>query len=102
MKKLLVLLFSASMIFAAAIDINKASVKELSSLKGIGEKKAKAIVAYRKKECFKSVRDLTKVKGIGPKFIENNKGKIKAGGCKKKSTSKKKKTKKSTKKSTKK
>jgi competence protein ComEA len=101
MKKLLLLLFSASLIFGAAIDINKASVKELSSLKGIGEKKAKAIVSYRKKECFKSVKDLTKVKGIGPKFLEKNKGKIKASGCKKKS-SKKTKAKKSKKTSTKK
>jgi len=82
MKKLLLLLFSASLVFGV-VDINKASTKELSTLKGIGEKKAKAIVEYRKKHCFKNIKELTNVKGIGPKFIEKNKKNLKAGSCKK-------------------
>ena len=83
MKKLSLLLLGFSLAFSA-VDINTASVKELSTLKGIGEKKAKAIVEYRKKHCFKNVNELTKVKGIGPKFLEKNKKNLKASRCKKK------------------
>ena len=60
-----------------AININKASAKELAQLKGVGDKLAAKIVEYRTKHgAFKSVQDLTKVKGIGPKILENNKGLI--------------------------
>ena len=48
------------------ISINKATDKQLASIKGIGTKKAQAIVDYRKLNGkFSSVEDLTKVKGIG-------------------------------------
>ncbi|MFN3235367.1 MAG: ComEA family DNA-binding protein [Gammaproteobacteria bacterium] len=47
------------------VNINKADTKALSSIHGIGPKKAQAIVDYRKSHGnFKSVDDLTKVKGI--------------------------------------
>ena len=50
----------------AAVDINKAGRAELESVKGIGPKKALAIVEYREKNGpFKSVDDLGKVKGFG-------------------------------------
>ncbi|WP_148512175.1 ComEA family DNA-binding protein [Sulfurospirillum multivorans] len=55
----------------AKVDINSANVEELSSLKGIGEKKAQAIVDYRKVNAkFKTIDDLTQVKGIGSKIVE--------------------------------
>jgi competence protein ComEA len=82
MKIIMALSLLVSFIYAA-VDINRASVKELSSLKGIGTKKAKAIVEYRKLHCFKSVDDIVKVKGIGKKFLEKNKKDLKAGKCKK-------------------
>ena len=75
------MLLAMSWLFAA-VDINSASVKELSSLHGIGVKKAKAIVEYRKKHCFKSVMELTKVKGIGNKTVQKNKDNLKVGSCK--------------------
>ena len=82
MKKLLfTILLSALAI--ASVDINTASVKELSILKGIGKKKAEAIVTYRKTHCFKSVEELTKVKGIGKKIFEKNRNEIKVGKCNK-------------------
>ena len=82
MKKLLsIILLSALAI--ASVDINTASVKELTTLKGVGKKKAEAIVAYRETHCFKNFDELTKVKGIGKKILEKNRSEIKVGKCKK-------------------
>ena len=83
MKKLLLLSIALSVFAAASVDINKASVKELTTLKGIGEKKAEAIVAYREQvHCFKKAEELTNVKGIGKKTVEKNKNEITIGECK--------------------
>ncbi len=82
MKWMLLIMLSVVTLFAT-VDINSANVKELSSLKGIGIKKAKAIVKYRKSHCFKKVDDIIKVKGLGKKFLKNNSANIKAGKCKK-------------------
>ena len=50
-----------------SVNLNKAGAKEIAkALKGIGMKKAKAIVAYREKHGeFKAVEELASVKGIG-------------------------------------
>jgi competence protein ComEA len=60
------------------VNINKASAAEIAAaLKGIGLKKAQAIVDYRKKfGDFKTVDELTAVKGIGQKTLQNNRQKI--------------------------
>lgn len=59
------------------ININKADVSTLLSLKGIGHKKALAIVAYREQQGnFHSVDELLKVKGIGAKLFSSLKNKI--------------------------
>ncbi|MDR2875859.1 MAG: helix-hairpin-helix domain-containing protein [Methylobacillus sp.] len=75
MKKLLIaLLFSLS--FAtfgafAAVDLNTASQTELESVKGIGPKKAQAIIEYRQKNgLFKSVDELDNVPGFGKKTVD--------------------------------
>ena len=48
------------------IDINHAGAEELMKLSGIGEGKAKAIIAYREEHgAFASVEDIKKVSGIG-------------------------------------
>jgi competence protein ComEA len=55
----------------SAVNLNTATVAELDALKGVGPGKAKAIVEYREKNGpFKSVDDLTLVKGFGEKSIE--------------------------------
>lgn len=56
------------------VNINTADEKELSErLKGVGEKKARAIVDYRKANGpFRSLRQLENVKGIGPALVQKN------------------------------
>ena len=54
------------------VNINTATVEELKTLKGVGEKKAKAIIEYRKKNgSFQTKEDLMKVRGIGKKLFES-------------------------------
>ncbi|MGE3808997.1 MAG: ComEA family DNA-binding protein [Gemmataceae bacterium] len=52
------------------IDINRASLKELDDLPGIGPKLAERIIKERQHQPFKSVDDLQRVDGIGPKTVE--------------------------------
>jgi competence protein ComEA len=74
MKKLLlalVLCFATSGAALAAVNINTATKEELTTLKGVGEKRAQEIIDYRKKHGnFKSVDDLEKVPGIGPGLMK--------------------------------
>jgi competence protein ComEA len=81
MKKILLVGAIATVSLFAEVDINSADVKELSSIKGIGEKRATAIVEYRKEHCFKSVLELVNVKGIGEKTLEKIKKDITVGKC---------------------
>lgn len=56
-----------------AVNINTADVQALTKLKGVGARKAEAIVAYRKTNgAFKTVDQLAEVKGIGEKTVEIN------------------------------
>lgn len=53
------------------INVNSATVEQLMMLPGIGEKTAKDIVAFRQANGpFKSIDDVTKVKGIGKKKLD--------------------------------
>jgi competence protein ComEA len=59
------------------ININRASEGELVSLNGIGSSKAQAIILYREMfGDFKTVDELTKVKGIGTKTVEKNRERL--------------------------
>jgi len=59
------------------VNINKASVSELTTLNKVGEKYAERIVEYRKKNgAFKKPEDIMNVKGIGIKIYEVNKNVI--------------------------
>ena len=61
-----------------AININTADVQELTKLKGIGEKKAEAIITWRKENGnFKTIEDLLEVKGIGEATLDANRDNIK-------------------------
>lgn len=56
----------------AGVNINTANQQELTSLPGIGGVKAAAIVEYRNLHgSFKTIDELTKIKGIGDRTIEN-------------------------------
>ena len=84
MKKLalaLVMCFALSGFAAAAVNINTATKEELTSLKGIGDKRAQEIIDYRKKNGdFKSVDDLEKVPGIGPGIMKQIRSEVSVTG----------------------
>jgi len=65
----------------ALININTADAATLArEMKGIGDSKARAIVAHRQKNgSFRSVDELALVKGIGAKTLENNRARLTVG-----------------------
>ena len=63
----LVMLVAFSGVAVAAVNINTATKEELTSIKGVGEKRAQEIIDYRTKNGpFKTVDDLEKIPGVGP------------------------------------
>lgn len=74
------------MAFAGQVNINTADAETISAeLKGIGLTKAEAIVAYRTKHGpFRSVDDLSLVKGIGEKTVDKLRADIEVTTPKKK------------------
>ncbi|KTD11200.1 competence protein ComEA [Legionella gratiana] len=60
------------------IDLNKADLTTLTgSVKGIGKKRAEAIIAYRQSHHgFKSLEELAEVKGLGQHFVDRNREKL--------------------------
>ena len=53
------------------VNINAATLEELQTIKGIGKKKAEAILQYRKEHgAFRTKEELLQVKGIGKKALE--------------------------------
>jgi competence ComEA-like helix-hairpin-helix protein len=66
-------------VFAAdnTVDINHASLEELTSLKHVGETIAKRIIERREEiGGFKTIESLLDVKGFGPRALEDNKDRI--------------------------
>lgn len=75
-KKILlaVCLLIPTLLFAEAVNINTADKEALmTSIKGVGEKRAEAIIAYREQNgSFKSVEELAEVRGVGQSIVEKN------------------------------
>ena len=91
MKKILFfMVLSVSFLFS--INVQTASKDELMCIKGIGEKKAAAIIKYRKTTKLKSADDLINIKGFGKVMIKNVKSDIKSVACGGKKTTTKKAT----------
>ncbi len=84
MKRLLLVFaiwFAISGVALAVVNINTATKEELTSLKGVGEKRAQEIINYRTKHGpFKSVDDLDKVPGIGPGIMKQIRSEITTTG----------------------
>lgn len=59
-----------------AVNINTASIEELSTLPGIGKGTAEKIVEYRKLHKFKKTSDLLDVSGIGQKKFDKIQSKL--------------------------
>lgn len=65
----------------AVVNINTANKEELTTLKGVGDKRAQDIIDYRKKHGnFKSVDDLGKVPGIGPGLMKQIRSEVTVTG----------------------
>ncbi|MDD4915810.1 MAG: helix-hairpin-helix domain-containing protein [Methylococcales bacterium] len=71
-KSTLFMLLCAFAVQAEPVNINKADAQAISaSLKGIGPKKAEAIVDYRNQHGgFKNLKELENVKGVGAKTLQ--------------------------------
>ncbi len=67
----------AEQVINLKVNINSADVRELIQLKGIGESKALAIIEYRQANGkFSSIEELSNVKGIGSKLVEQNRSNL--------------------------
>lgn len=64
--------------FIETINVNTADAKALKkALKGVGGKKAKAIVAFRELHGpFLTIKEMTQVKGLGKSFMAKNEAKV--------------------------
>lgn len=60
------------------INLNSASTEDLThAIKGIGQKRALAIVQYRQKHGhFRTITDLASVRGIGLRFVQTHRAEL--------------------------
>ncbi len=61
------------------VDLNAATIEELTSLPGIGPAKARAIVDRREEAPFESTDELTEVPGIGSALLEKLRDRVEVG-----------------------
>ncbi len=61
----------------AAVDLNRASARELDDLPGVGPVLAARILEHRRRfGSFRAVEDLRAVRGIGPRLFERLKSRV--------------------------
>lgn len=89
MKKILFFMFLSISFLFSAVNLQTASKDDLMCIKGIGEKKADAIIKYRKSNKLKSASDLSELKGFGEAIIAAVKSGTKTVKCGGKKTTKK-------------
>lgn len=82
LRKLAVLILlglPAALYAGEEIDINTADKETLMSLTGVGESFAQKIIDYRERNGgFKSVQELTNIRGIGNALLEKNRDSLTA------------------------
>ncbi len=71
MKKLLFIFVLLVTYAFGALNLQTASEAELMSIKGIGVKRAAAIIQYRKTHKIKDANDLKNIKGIDTQIVSN-------------------------------
>lgn len=65
--------------YPTVLDVNRAGIRELEALPGVGPALARRIVEERAIRPFSSVDDLARVRGIGPATIARLRGAIETG-----------------------
>ena len=77
---LMLLCLPVTLFAGGAVDINSADKETLMTLSGIGEAFAERIIDYREENGgFKTVQELTNIRGIGQTLVEKNKAILTAG-----------------------
>ncbi len=72
--------FSLTLFAGDAVDLNGADKETLMGLNGIGEAFAQRIIEYREENGgFKSVQELTNIRGIGQTLLEKNRDLLTVG-----------------------
>ena len=83
LRKLAVLIFLSlpvTLCAAEEVDINTADKETLMTLSGVGESYAERIINYREQNGgFKSVQELTDIRGIGQSLVEKNRDLLTVG-----------------------
>ena len=83
LRKLVVLVLlglPAAVLADGEVDINTADKETLMTLSGVGESFAQKIINYRERNGgFKTVQELTNIRGIGQALVDKNKDILTAG-----------------------
>ena len=74
--------FAAKPVPTGKVNINTATVEQLSSLPGVGPSLAQRIVEYRQKSPFRNPQELLNVRGVGEKSFQKMEAHLTTGDAK--------------------